>query len=165
MNISPKELDQNIFKLISDDWMLITSGNKEKANTMTASFGGFGVLFFKNVATIYVRPERYTYQFLEENNTFSLTFFDESFREKLKFCGSNSGKDIDKIQACNFNIEYCNNETPYITDGKITVICKTLYKQDIEKNCFTDISSYEKTYSSGGMHRMYIGEITQIIVN
>ena len=99
MNISPKELDQNIFKLISDDWMLITSGNKEKANTMTASFGGFGVLFFKNVATIYVRPERYTYQFLEENNTFSLTFFNESFREKLKFCGSNSGKDIDKIQS------------------------------------------------------------------
>ena len=71
MNISPKDLNENIFKLISDDWMLITAGNGKKVNTMTASFGGFGVLFFKNIATIYVRPERYTFNFLEENDTFS----------------------------------------------------------------------------------------------
>ena len=85
MNILPNELNENIFKLIAQDWMLITAGDKNKANTMTASFGGFGVLFFKNVAHIYVRPERYTYNFLENNDTFSLSFFNEDYREKYKF--------------------------------------------------------------------------------
>ena len=161
MNISPKELNENLFKLIADDWMLITAGDTEKANTMTASFGGFGVLFFKNVATIYVRPERHTFDYLENNDTFSISFFADEYKDKLKYCGRVSGKDEDKFKKCNFTLSYDNN-TPYINEGRITIICKKLYRQDIEKDCFVDKDSYLKTYSSGGMHRMYIGEILKI---
>ena len=83
MKITPSQLNDNIFEMISDRWMLITAGDKRKANTMTASFGGFGVLFFKNVAHIYVRPERHTYEFLEKKDTFSLSFFSPEFKASL----------------------------------------------------------------------------------
>lgn len=162
MKISAKQLKENIFKLIGDDWMLITAGDKSAANTMTASFGGFGVLFHKNVAMIYIRPERYTYNFLENNDTFSLSFFSEKHRDALRYCGRTSGKDEDKFAKCGFTLEYTEDGTPYISQGKITIICKKIYSQDIRKNCFNDIDAFEKTYSSGGMHRMYIGEIMDI---
>lgn len=162
MKIKPTELNENIFKLIGDDWMLITAGNKEKANTMTASFGGFGILFSKNVAAIFVRPERYTYGFLEDNDTFSLSFFSEKYKQQLTYCGRNSGKDEDKFKKCGFTLSYANDKTPYIDQGRITVICKKVYRQDIEKECFTDLAPFDRTYSEGGMHRVYIGEILEI---
>lgn len=162
MKIKPTELNENIFKLIGDDWMLITAGNKEKANTMTASFGGFGILFSKSVAAIFVRPERYTYGFLEDNDTFSLSFFSEEYRQQLTYCGRNSGKDEDKFKKCGFTLSYANDKTPYIDQGRITVICKKVYRQDIEKECFTDLAPFDRTYSEGGMHRVYIGEILEI---
>lgn len=164
MNISPKDLNENIFKMIADNWMLITAGDREKANTMTASFGGFGVLFFKNVAHIYVRPERYTYEFLERYNTFSLSFFDEQYKEKLAYCGKISGRDEDKIVKCGFDLLYDEEQTPYFDQAHITVLCRKLYRQDIDKGCFTDEEAFQRTYSAGGMHRMYIGEITNIII-
>ena len=162
MNISPKELQENIFKLIEDDWMLITSGNKAKANTMTASFGGFGVFCFKNVAHIYVRPERFTYEFLEKNDTFSLSFFDVKYKEKLAYCGKVSGKDEDKIKKCNFSLKFTDDETPYFDEAKLTIICKKMYAQDINPDCFIDKDAFNRTYSNGGMHKMYIGEILKI---
>ena len=164
MNITPFDLNENIFKLISQDWMLITAGDKEKANTMTASFGGFGVLFFKNVAHIYVRPERFTYGFLENKDTFSLSFFGKEYKDKLAYCGKVSGRDQDKISECEFDLLFDDNQTTYFEQAHITIFCKKLYHQDIEESCFTDKEAYLKTYTSGGMHRMYIGEITNIIV-
>lgn len=162
MKIKPTQLNENIFKLIGDDWMLITAGNKEKANTMTASFGGFGILFSKNVAAIFVRPERYTYGFLEDNDTFSLSFFSEQYRQQLTYCGRNSGKEEDKFKKCGFTLSFADDKTPYIDQGRITVICKKIYRQDIEKDCFTDLAPFDRTYSEGGMHHVYIGEILEI---
>ncbi len=164
MNIKPEQLNENIFKLIGEDWMLITAGNKTSANTMTASFGGFGILFSKKVAAIFVRPERYTYHFLEENDTFSLSFFEPEYKDALKFCGVKSGKDVDKFKECNFTLGYTENGTPFINEGRITVICKKIYRQDINKESFTDMAPFERTYSEGGMHRVYIGEILDIII-
>lgn len=164
MNISPKELNENIFKLIEDNWMLITAGDHESINTMTASFGGFGVLFFKNIAHIYIRPERYTYDFVENNDTFSLSFFSEEYREQLAYCGKVSGRDEDKIKKCNFTVKYTEESTPYFDEASITVICKKIYSQDIDPECFTDKAPFERTYYKGGLHRMYIGEILDIII-
>lgn len=154
--------DNDIFKKISNEWMLITAGNHEKVNTMTASFGGFGVLFFKKVAHIYVRPERYTYEFLERNDTFSLSFFNGQYKEQLTYCGRVSGRDENKIEKCNFTVAYSGN-TPYIEQGAINIICKKIYAQDINKDCFKDSELYQRMISSGNLHRMYIGEITEII--
>jgi flavin reductase (DIM6/NTAB) family NADH-FMN oxidoreductase RutF len=86
--IKPEELNKSTFKLIGKDWMLITAEKDNKVNTMTASWGGFGIMFAKNVVYIGIRPQRYTKEFVDNSNTFSLTFFDETFRKQLSYLGT-----------------------------------------------------------------------------
>lgn len=95
--IKPIELSENTFKLFAKDWFLMTAEKEGKVNTMTVGWGGFGVLWKKNVVFVAVRPERYTYEFLEASDTFSLTVFDNSYRKQLGYCGVISGRDEDKI--------------------------------------------------------------------
>ena len=95
--IDPKQLEQNVFSMIGDQWMLVTAGTAETCNTMTASWGGLGILWNKPVATAYIRPQRYTKQFMDENEYFTLSFFGEEYRQQLALCGSKSGRDVDKV--------------------------------------------------------------------
>ena len=95
--ISVYDIQDNPFKLIADDWMLITAGNLQKFNTMTASWGALGELWNKKVAFCFVRPTRHTRAFMDAADTFTLTFFDEKYREALDFCGHHSGSKVDKI--------------------------------------------------------------------
>ena len=95
--IKPVEIKENLIDLIKNQWMLVTAGNTEACNTMTASWGFAGYIWNRPVAVTVVRPQRYTYQFMEKEDTFSLCFFDEEYRDALKLCGSKSGRDIDKI--------------------------------------------------------------------
>lgn len=97
IEIDPKEISANVFKLINDGWMLITAGNIDSYNMMTASWGGQGVLWDKNVCFCFIRPTRHTYQFVEKANYFTLSFFDEKYRDILNFCGTNSGNKVNKM--------------------------------------------------------------------
>ena len=97
--IEPNMIDRNVFQLIGSDWMLITAGTPESYNTMTASWGGMGVLWGKNVCFCFIRPTRHTYQFIEKADVFSLSFFEERYRGALEICGTKSGRDIDKAAA------------------------------------------------------------------
>ena len=160
--ISPYEINNNAFSLISKDWMLITAGDKDNHNTMTASWGSIGFLWNKPIATIYVRPQRYTYEFLEQNDTFTLSFFDEYYRDALKLCGAKSGRDIDKDKETGL--------TPVETDGatcyeqaKLVLVCKKLYFQDIMPDNFLD-STIESNYPNKDYHRAYIGQIIKVLV-
>ena len=98
--IAPEQLTQNPFAMIGKDWMLITAEKDGKANTMTASWGGFGVMWGKNVAYIVLRPQRYTKEFVDQAETFSLSFLDDSFRAALNYLGSKSGRDGPQTLAC-----------------------------------------------------------------
>jgi len=151
-------LPDNIFKLISKDWMLITAGSLNHYNTMTANWGGLGHLWKRHVCFVFVRPQRYTYQFMEAAPTFSLTFFAERYRSALELCGSRSGRDLDKAAACGLTpIEI----TPGITsfaEARLILECKKIYAQDIDPARFIDPSIAE-IYPSQDYHRMYIGEI------
>ncbi len=164
MNIlKPEQWNDNIFERIGKDWMLITAGDEKNCNTMTASFGGFGVLFFKEVAHIYVRPARHTYSFLENNDGYSLSFFNnDAYREQLKYCGRVSGKDENKLKKCGFTVATADG-IPYIEQADVTVICKKIYAADIENGTFYDEQIQEKCYPQGDTHRMYVGEILKII--
>ena len=102
--IDPKELDQNVFSMIGEQWMLVTAGTAERCNTMTASWGGLGVLWGKPVATVYIRPQRYTLEFVEREDCFTLSFFGEEYRKALALCGSKSGRDVDKVKECGFTV-------------------------------------------------------------
>ena len=155
--LDPKELKGNVFSLFDDRWTLITAGTRDRCNTMTASWGGLGVLWNKNVATIYVRPQRYTFEFLENTGSFTLSFFGEQWRKALAYCGSASGRDEDKFAHCGFHVAMAGEEASYIQEADLVLVCRKLYWNDLDP-CGLDCYP-EKDY-----HRMYIGEITKVLV-
>ena len=91
--IDIKALDGNAVSLFDDKWCLITAGNEESYNTMTASWGALGELWNKDVCFAFIRPQRYTKEFVEREEYFTLSFFGEEYKKALTFCGRNSGRD------------------------------------------------------------------------
>lgn len=162
--IKPEEFDKSPFQLIGKDWMLITAEKDNKVNTMTAAWGGFGVIFSKNVVYIAIRPERYTKEFVDNSDTFSLTFFDENFKKQLGYLGTVSGRDEDKISKSNLTIKHSNN-TPYFDEANTAIICKKLYVQDMKHECFIENEvDLEKMYPDGKFHTLYIAEVEKILI-
>lgn len=161
--IKPENLDESAFRLIGTEWMLITASKADRVNTMTASWGGFGIMWHKNVVYIVLRPQRYTKEFIDASSTFSLTFFDESFRNDLNYLGTISGRDEDKISKTNLNVTYFE-DTPGFKEAKITIICKKLYAQDLDPNCFIDKFLDTKCYPNKDYHTVYIAEVEKILV-
>ena len=160
--IDVKEMGGNVFSRIGDQWMLITAGTPERCNTMTASWGGLGVLWGKPAATIYVRPQRYTYEFTEQNDWFTLSFLPEQYRKELSFCGSRSGREVDKFRECGFTAAAGAGNAPYIAQAELVLVCRKQYWQDIDPTHFLDPEIDEKWYQKD-YHRMYIGEIVQAL--
>lgn len=159
--IDPKEMSGNVFSRIGDQWMLITAGDREAYNTMTASWGGLGVLWKKNVATAYVRPQRYTYEFMERESSFTLSFFGPEWRSQLTLCGTKSGRELDKVGACGFHTAWSDCGAPYFEEAELVLVCRKLYRQDLDPECFLDPSVDRDCYPTHDYHRMYIGEIVE----
>jgi len=161
--IKPEEFDHSPFKLIGKDWMLITAEKEGKLNTMTASWGGFGVMWAKNVAYIVIRPQRYTKEFIDKSDTFSLTFFDESFRKTLSYLGTKSGREEDKIEKSNLTVLHTDT-VPYFEEANIAILCKKLYAQEYKPECFVAQELNEQWYPDVDHHTLYIAEVTKILV-
>jgi flavin reductase (DIM6/NTAB) family NADH-FMN oxidoreductase RutF len=163
IEIKPEELDKSPFQLLGKDWMLITAEKDNKVNTMTAAWGGFGVMFGKNVVYIVVRPQRYTKEFVDAADTFSLTFFDKGFRQQLNYLGTVSGKDEDKISKTNLTTLHSEN-TPYFEEGNMIIFCKKLYAQEFKSECFLVSEIDTKCYPEKDYHTFYIAEIEKILI-
>src|SRR5574344_825163 len=164
MEISPKDITENPFKLIGSDWMLVTSGTPAKFNTMTASWGGVGILWNKPVAFTFIRPQRYTYEFLEEEEYFTLSFFTQDYKEALKLCGSKSGRDTDKVAATGLTPAF-DGTIPYFKEAKTVLVCRKLYNQFLNEESLFDTSltsNYKDDKSD--WHKMYISEICKVLV-
>ena len=124
-SVEPKTLSDNVFSLIGDEWMLLTAGNGEQCNTMTASWGGLGILWGAPVATCYVRPQRYTKEFLDREEYFTLTFFGEEYRKQLALCGSKSGRDVDKFKEMKLTpIAASQVKAPMIAESPVNIECR-----------------------------------------
>lgn len=160
--IKPEELEKNTFQTIGKDWMLVTAGKAEKANTMTASWGGLGVMWAKNVAYVVIRPQRYTKKFIDQEKNFSLSFFDNSFRKTLNYLGTVSGKDEDKITKSGLTL-LNENGTPYFAEANTVIFCRKLFAQEISEESFLDKELIEKWFAAKDYHTLYIAEITKII--
>jgi flavin reductase (DIM6/NTAB) family NADH-FMN oxidoreductase RutF len=106
-------LDMNPFTKIGQEWMLISAGDIQDHNSMTASWGGFGVLWHKNVATVYVRPQRFTKVFIDTNDTFTLSFFGRGYRKELNYLGSVSGRDEDKVKNSGLTVRAFDGTAGY----------------------------------------------------
>lgn len=159
--ISVEQLEDNPFTLINKDWMLITAGDAEKHNTMTASWGGVGELWGKYVSTIYIRPQRYTLEFVEREEYYSLCFFGPEYRQALSLCGSKSGRDVDKDAATGLTPCF-DQAAPYYEQARLVFLCRKLYRQDMEKSAFLDKGLLEKWYDND-LHRIFIGEIVKVL--
>ena len=150
-----QSLNQSPFDLIGNQWMLIAAGDSQKHNMMTASWGTLGVLWNKNIAVVFVRPTRYTYEFIEKHDYFSLNFPIDSSVHKI--CGSKSGRDIDKTKACNLT-PVISDGTVYFEESKMVLICKKIFKTEIDPTLFLDLE-IEKHYPLKDYHKVFIGEI------
>lgn len=162
--ITPQELNESTFKLIGEDWMLVTAAKGEEVNTMTASWGGFGVMWNKNVTHIVLRPQRYTKEFVDASDTFSLTFFDEKYRKDLSYLGVVSGRDEKKLDKTSLTVEFIDG-TPAFKEARLTIICRKLYAQEMNPLSFIDSSLDTKNYKNKDYHILYFAEIEKIIVN
>ncbi len=162
--ISVQELNCNPFTLIGDEWMLVSAGNEASGyNTMTASWGGLGVIWNKPVATIYIRPQRYTKTFIDSQETFSLCVFDESYKKQLGYLGRVSGKNEDKIKKAELTPKFIY-DTTYFKEAKLVLICKKMYHAPLIPKGFMDVSIDEKNYPQKDYHDLYIGEIVEVLV-
>ena len=159
--INPKDLDRNAIELIGQQWMLVTAGRENHFNTMTASWGTLGFLWNKPVAFVFVRPERYTFEFMEEYDTFTLSFMDADHRHALKVCGSQSGRNTDKIADAGLKPLTTEQGNVYFEGAEVVLECRTLYSDFLKEDKFTDGSPLMKWYGEheGGLHKIYTAEI------
>lgn len=154
------------FHMLDQEWALLTAGRKDKFNTMTISWGGFGTLWNKPVVTVYVKPIRYTYQFMEENEYFTISFYEEDYKKDLGILGSKSGRELDKLSLTRLTPEFLENTVSF-QEAKLTIVCKKIYFQDldiqnIDSNSISQ-SEIERFYQKEPIHRMYIGEVVDVI--
>lgn len=161
--IDPRSLDGNVFQRIGDQWMLITAGDKTACNTMTASWGGLGILWGEPVATAYIRPQRYTKEFVDREKYFSLSFYGEEYRKALALCGTKSGRDIDKVAECGFTVEYGLGDTPYFAEAELVLICEKQYADELKPEKFIDSEVPGKHYPRQDWHTFYIGKIVEVL--
>lgn len=152
------------FQKISKQWMLITAGDEEKSNTMTASWGGLGIMWGKNVATIYVRPQRYTKEFLDQTEKFTLSFLAEDYRKALNVCGSVSGRNVEDKWADAGLHPFASEGTIGVEEAEMILVCRKLYHQEMKPECFDETENDEKWYPQKDYHTMYIAEIEKVLV-
>ena len=153
-----KDITKNPFQMIGDEWMLVTAQKEGVVNTMTASWGGVGVLWGKNVATIYIRPQRYTKEFIDAGEMFTLSFFGGGYKKEMGHIGSVSGRDEDKIKTVGFHVETVEGQ-PAFAESSLVFVCKKLYEDSIKPELFKEAWLDEKWYPDKDYHVMYIAEI------
>lgn len=162
IQIKPNELTESVIDLIGKEWLLVSAGKEGAFNTMTASWGMIGFMFNKNIATIVIRPERYTAEFLERESHFTLTVLEPEYRDALVVCGKNSGRDGDKVAKAGLNACFTEAGNPTFKESRVVLECRKIYSQMMTQDSFIDSSIYEQWYDAahGGLHRIYMGEIT-----
>ena len=163
-DIAPAALSGNPFQRIGKDWMLVTAEKEDgSVNTMTASWGGLGIMWNKPVAFVVIRPQRYTKEFVDVSGRLSLTFFGEEYRKMLGYMGTVSGRDEDKIAVQGLTVAH-ERQTPYFEEADTVMITRVLFAQPYQEESFLDAEVREKMYPSKDYHTLYICEIEKILV-
>lgn len=151
----------DIFSKFDKQWALLTAGKEGDFNTMTISWGNMGTLWEKPTMTVYVRTSRYTHDFMDREDYFTVSFFPSEFRDKLAVLGSKSGREIDKINNSGFTAVKCDNGVTF-KEAEVTFVCKKLFRQRLDtQNMPKDVA--DTFYSKDALHDMYIGEVVEII--
>ena len=162
--IDLKDLKDNVFTRIGDQWMLITAGQGEDCNTMTASWGGLGVIWGQPAATVYIRPQRYTKEFVDREPLYTLCFFPESYKKALGYLGTHSGRDGDKVAEAGLTPVFGDGYT-YFAEANLVMVCRKLYRAPVLEEGFLDKELMNEYYPQRDFHDLYVGEILKVLVN
>ena len=155
-------LDKSL-NIFQKDWALVTAGTMENYNTMTIGWGGFGTLWRKPVCTVYVKPCRYTHSFMDSNDYFTVSFYENKYREALGVLGTKSGRDGDKVSDVGF-VAVPAGESVTFAQAKTTILCKKIYRQDLVTDTMPG-DVIEKYYLEEAPHTVFVGEVVEIIEN
>jgi len=167
--INIKDMSFNPFTLIEDRWMLVTAGTQETGyNTLTAAWGSFGDCWHSedrseyHTTTLLIRPQRYTKEFLDRENLYTLSFFPPEYRDKLAYLGTHSGRDENKIAAVGLTPVFDDGST-YFEEADLVIICRKLYRDVLKEENFCDKSIVERTYPKNDYSYIYIGEVLKVL--
>ena len=160
-SVEVKTLTPEIFRMFQVNTALLTTGDEKHLNTMTIGWGQLGTLWNLPVCTVYVRPERYTYEFMEAQDTFSVSVLPDSARDIARLCGTRSGREVDKVSACNLTVCRGAGNTPFFEEAELVLVCRKLYCQSLKPECFIDTDQDERWYPNKDYHDMYIAEILE----
>lgn len=164
--INMKELKFNPMTLIGKEWMLVSAGNEKSFNTMTAQWGHLGAIWNGDMPTsvIYLRPQRYTRTFVDKENYYTISFFDEAYKKDLMYLGTHSGRDADKLAKTSLTPVF-SDESVYFKEAKMVFVCRKVYKGVLHEESFIDQAILKKNYPELDFHYVYIGEIVKAYVN
>ncbi|MBR6873299.1 MAG: flavin reductase [Ruminococcus sp.] len=158
LDLSEAGKDMDVFTSIGADWMLVTAGTPEGFNMMTASWGFAGIMWNKPCAITAIRPQRYTKHFIDAGEYFTLSFYPPEYRKALAFCGSNSGRDVNKCEKTGL-IPVKVGETVAFEQASRIFLCRKLYAQTMTEDSFTDKTIVSDQYRLNDFHTAYYGEI------
>ena len=161
--IKPEELNGNVFNMIGHDWMLVCAEKNDRFNAMTASWGGMGVIWRKNVAYVFVRPQRYTYEFLEKSDKLTLSFFSEKYRDALRICGTKSGRECNKIAEAGLTPFSVNDGCTAFREANIIMECSKMYAGFLREEDIIDPAVMNE-YPNNDFHKMYVVSIDRILI-
>ncbi len=155
-------IEFNPFVKFGQEWAALTTQSGDKINTMTISWGGVGVLWGKNVATVYVRDSRYSKELIDNGEFFSITFFEKQYHRSLQYLGAVSGKQEDKFKGAGLTVNK-HLSIPFVDEGNFVILCRKLSATKITADQFCDSQIEDNYYADGDYHTMYVGEIMQLL--
>lgn len=151
----------NFTEIIGKGALLTATKQNGEINTMTVSWGTSGILWNKEVCTVFVRPQRYTFEFCEDGDTLTLSFFGKERKDTLAYCGTKTGRDVDKFEVCGLKYELKNGACIF-DDAETTLVLKKLYADNLKSDCFYDEKPLSN-YKNNDFHRAYTCEIIDVI--
>ena len=160
--IRPEEMSGNPFEVRGKDWFLISAGSEQKLNMMTGGWGYLGVFCGKPSAVVLVRPSRYTYEFINDNDYFTVSFYGSEYRPQLSLLGSKSGRDIDKVAESKLTPAFAECGAPYFEEADLVLVCKKIFEKDLTE---ADVPEDDKKrfFPAGDYHKLYFTELIEIL--
>ena len=151
-------------RMIGNEWWLVTAGDKKEGyNTMTASWGHVGVIWHRPTAIVYIRPQRYTKEFMDRADRYTLSLFGSDYKKEMGYLGSHSGRDGDKVAKVGLTPVFEEDYT-YFAEAEIVIVCRKLYQAPLLPAGFIDARIIDEHYPDSGFHEIYIGEIEKVLV-
>lgn len=157
------DVRENVVDLLKKQWGLVTAGDEDSLGTMTVSWGAIGELWAKDMATIYIRPQRNTVKYLEDKDCFTISFYPEEYHSALAFCGSKSGRDVDKVKETGLTPVFDEN-APYFAEAKLVLVCRKMAKGEFKPEQMIDDTIIATQYPANDYHYIYYGAIEKVLI-